>query len=484
MVYKSTSNEEVKQELPEPVIRDHLGSISRLSLETIDLDKDDHNITEDISIVDAPFAILLYLFEFTMLILYYNCTEYSQNIDVVIGGDTSVQTFYGHYTDVAFMIFIGFGFLMTFMKQYSYSAVCYNLIISCVVYQWSILVIGFFHKLHDDHLDTKIELSIEMLIEGCFGAGTVMISFGALLGLIPPFQLLVMSLFEVVLYGLNLYIGSLVLEAVDMGGSMFVHTFGAYFGLSVSYFLNKQLSISKDTNEFTKSRVTSDLFAILGTIFLWVLWPSFNGAFATGASQYRVVINTALSLIASTIMTAILSPILNKKHRFEMEHIQNSILAGGVAVGSSSDLVIEPGGAILIGMIAGGVSVLGYTYLSPFMNRTIGLNDTCGVHNLHGLPGLIGALGGVISTRTASKNLYGQDFKDIFNGHNPEEQSVLQVEALFVTMGIALVGGFVVSLIMQLITKLTPRIYKRSVTHINPYQDHGYFNVNDDYKYL
>lgn len=43
-----------------------------------------------------------------------------------------------------------------------------------------------------------------------------------------------------------------------------------------------------------------------------------------------------------------------------MEDIQNATLAGGVAVGSSSDLVIGPWGSILIGIVSGFVSVIGF----------------------------------------------------------------------------------------------------------------------------
>lgn len=47
-----------------------------------------------------------------------------------------------------------------------------------------------------------------------------------------------------------------------------------------------------------------------------------------------------------------------------MVHVQNSTLAGGVAVGTVCNLLIGAHGAILIGIIAGTVSVLGYRFIT------------------------------------------------------------------------------------------------------------------------
>lgn len=59
-----------------------------------------------------------------------------------------------------------------------------------------------------------------------------------------------------------------------------------------------------------------------------------------------------------------MSAIVNHEHKLDMVHVQNSTLAGGVAVGSVCNMLIGPHGALLIGFIAGLVSVLGYRYLS------------------------------------------------------------------------------------------------------------------------
>ena len=73
-------------------------------------------------------------------------------------------------------------------------------------------------------------------------------------------------------------------------------------------------------------------------------------------------------------------------------HVQNATLAGGVAVGSAANLHIAPAGALAVGVIAGTLSVVGYSFIGPSLEKGMGLRDTCGVHNLHGMPGVMGGL--------------------------------------------------------------------------------------------
>lgn len=42
------------------------------------------------------------------------------------------------------MIFIGFAFLMTFLKKYGYSATGFNLWVAALVVQWAIIMRGVF----------------------------------------------------------------------------------------------------------------------------------------------------------------------------------------------------------------------------------------------------------------------------------------------------------------------------------------------------
>lgn len=66
------------------------------------------------------------------------------------------------------------------------------------------------------------------------------------------------------------------------------------------------------SSEKEGSRYTSDLFAMIGTIVLWVFWPSFNAILADGDAMHRAVLNTYLSLIGSTLATFLTSALLDE----------------------------------------------------------------------------------------------------------------------------------------------------------------------------
>ena len=102
----------------------------------------------------------------------------------------------------------------------------------------------------------------------------------------------------------------------------------------------------------------------VGTVFLWMYWPSFNGgAAATGDAQQRALLNTYYSLCSCVISTVVLSWLLNPERKLSIEHVQNATLAGGVVVGGTADMMLTPGGAVVVGALAGVVSTLGFRYV-------------------------------------------------------------------------------------------------------------------------
>jgi ammonium transporter Rh len=153
---------------------------------------------------------------------------------------------------------------MTFVHTYSWSAVGYNFLMSALAVQWSIITKGFFENAYT-HIWEHVELDIFSLIAGNFGAGALMISFGAVLGKTSATQLIIMTIFEMIFYSMNEVAVVHQLNAIDMGGSMVIHTFGAFFGLAVSWMIGNPAE-GKASPSYTK---WSSTVAMVGTIFLW-----------------------------------------------------------------------------------------------------------------------------------------------------------------------------------------------------------------------
>lgn len=87
---------------------------------------------------------------------------------------------------------------------------------------------------------------------------------------------------------------------------------------------------------------------------------------------------------------------------------QNACLAGGVAVGAIADLMLQPYGAILIGSAAGILSTIGYQFIQGWLQDWLNLHDSCGVNNLHGMPGLLSSFLSALYSGLASEETYGQ----------------------------------------------------------------------------
>eukprot|EP01062_Namystynia_karyoxenos_P007571 TRINITY_DN1265_c1_g1_i1.p1 TRINITY_DN1265_c1_g1~~TRINITY_DN1265_c1_g1_i1.p1 ORF type:complete len:566 (+),score=217.29 TRINITY_DN1265_c1_g1_i1:113-1810(+) len=427
---------------------------------------------------------LFVVFQVVIIILYGTCTDYS-DLSKGAHGKTSqsdaeaqVEQYYPFFQHVHVMVFVGFGFLMTFLKRYTFGGLGFNFLVSAAALQWGILCNGFWHNVFFDKWE-KITLDISTLITGDFAAAAVMITFGALLGKIGPLQLLLLGMLELIFYAINESIGVIEFQAVDMGGSIFVHMFGGFFGVAAAWVFTNKKHI-KAAAKHAGSTPTTDTFAMIGTMFLWMYWPSFNGALAEGTARQRVVINTVLALCASCLAAFLASYALRGEGgRFNMVDIQNATLAGGVAVGSSSDLVIGAWPALLLGMLAGTMSVFGYNYISPWLEERFGIHDTCGVLNLHALPGLMGAIGGCISAAAVSDQVYGEDISTVFparadGARSASEQAWYQAAATAVCLGISISSGILSAKIVTLVgSTLSP-------PGQNLFVDERYWEVEDD----
>lgn len=359
---------------------------------------------------------------------------------------------YGYFRDVNIMIFFGFGMLMTFLRRYGYSAVGYCMLVSALCAQFSY---AFRLVLHGDHP----HVHLEVLMEGLFCAGAVMISYGAVLGKTTPSMLILMGVVETMLFWVNAYLVFNVFEAHDVGGGMVIHTFGAYFGLAAAWVLR---SNGPEESKDEAACYSSDLFSLTGTLLLWLLWPSFNAAVAgSPEAENLAVANTFVSLCACTLGFGVASRALSGG-KFDTVHLQNATLAGGVMMGTCGDLPMGLHSAAACGFCAGVLSCWGYTVLSPKLASGLKIHDTCGVNNLHGMPGIAGAVLAAVVVAVQGVGDAGP-----------------QIYALLASIGIAIVGGLITGFLMKLLQNLTI-----SVPGVEMFNDRLFWAIPSDYDFI
>jgi len=323
------------------------------------------------------------------------------------------------------MLLVGFGFLMVFVKKYGYSAVTGTYLVVAAGIPLYILLrsYGIFGS------EVIAPQTITALLFAEFAVAAVLISMGAVLGRLQLYQYALLAVLMVPIYVLNewLVLGNgigMTKGFVDTAGSITIHAFGAYFGLGLALMLTTTLQ----KEQSIETDATSDRFSMLGSMVLWIFWPSFCSAIVKPELVPLTAVNTILALSGATLGTYVLGMIM-RKGRTSIADMANAALAGGVAIGATCNAV-PPGVAFLIGIIAGSISVIGYVVIQPALEARMKLVDTCGVHNLHGMPGLFGGLIAlaVIPGIAVSAQLIG----------------------IVITLVLALVGGLIVGVLVKI----------------------------------
>lgn len=331
---------------------------------------------------------------------------------------------YGKSIHIMAMLMVGFGFLMVFVKRYGYGAVTATYIAVSIVlpYYMFLKTLGIFGE--------PAELKMDRLILAEFCAASILIAMGAFLGRLKMSQYIILAMMFVPSYMLNEWImldnGMGIIpkgQLIDTGGSIVIHQFGAYFGLGVIV----RMTTGEDFLKKIESDKLSNQFSMLGSMVLWIFWPSFCAAPAEISRMPTAAVNTILSLCAATIATYITTTMLRKK--IAIEDMANAALAGGVAIGSSCAHT-TPKLSLLLGFLAGILSVIGFAIIQPRVQRVLKGIDTCGVHNLHGMPGMLGGLAAIFIAQGAVPGL--------------------QIKGVFITFIVAWITGLAAGTIVSL----------------------------------
>lgn len=358
-----------------------------------------------------------------LLVLGCSVNIFAQpNESVDISSILQVQQ-YDRAIHIMAMLLIGFGFLMVFVRKYGRSALTATFLlvsVSLPIYL-SIKTLGIF--------EAKGE--IEQFILAEFSAASLLIAAGAILGRIKIFQYIMLALLFVPFYILNELIVvndyfHFVGKVADTGGSIVIHAFGALFGIAAAV----SLTTKKDMETPIQSDATTDKYSLLGSMVLWVFWPSFCAALVPVAAIPHTVVNVFIALCGSTIATYFASVLIRGK--VSIGDIANAALAGGVAIGATCDFASH-GQAMIIGAVAGTISTIGFAVLQRRQEKFHKIIDTCGVSNLHGIPGIFGGLAAIVV-------VHGLDIS-------------AQLKGIAITVVLAIVAGFLTGKVISLLGK-------------------------------
>ncbi len=172
----------------------------------------------------------------------------------------------------------------------------------------------------------------------------------------------------------------------DFAGSTLVHSVGGWGALAGIMILGPRLGKYVDGKVIDKPGSSVPL-AVIGVFLLWLGWFGFNGGSvlsANPASVSFVLVTTSLAACAGGLGGFVTGYIAFK--RLDLGMVLNGILAGLVGITAGAD-VIEPGNAIIVGIVAGILVVISAVTLDKLK-----LDDVVGAVSVHLTCGIWGTL--------------------------------------------------------------------------------------------
>ncbi|MGB2136221.1 MAG: ammonium transporter [Flavobacteriaceae bacterium] len=215
----------------------------------------------------------------------------------------------------------------------------------------------------------------------------------------------------------------------DFAGSTLVHSVGGWGALITIYLLGARIG-KFDKDGKPKALPGHNLpIASAGVFILWLGWFGFNGGSVLSADPELTsltLVTTSLAAAAGGVAAAFFSNLLYKNYDLTM--FMNGVLGGLVGITAGADQM-SPTDAILIGLIAGVIVVLGIALIDKLK-----LDDPVGAVAVHLICGIWGTLA-----------------VGIFGAMAGFDQFLVQL------IGVGIVGAFCVatSFIILLIVKAT-----------------------------
>src|SRR3954469_20531689 len=216
------------------------------------------------------------------------------------------------------------------------------------------------------------------------------------------------------------------LGALDFAGGTVVHASSGLSALIVALLIGKRVATAE------KIEPHDIPMTVLGAGLLWFGWFGFNAgsAVTAGGLAASAVIVTNTAAAAATLTWVGASYFHHRK--VSVVGAACGAVAGLVAITPASGFV-TPGGAILIGLVAGGLC-----YSATLLRERLKIDDALDVFAVHGVGGVFGAVAtGVLATGAVQTA-----YKGLIDGN--AGQVLIQLAAVGATIAYAVVATFVI----------------------------------------
>jgi Amt family ammonium transporter len=225
--------------------------------------------------------------------------------------------------------------------------------------------------------------------------------------------------------------------ALDFAGGTVVHINAGIAAFVASIIVGPRLGLGKDMMAPHSMTLT-----LVGAGILWVGWFGFNAGsnLEANGGAALAMINTFTATAGAILAWAAVEALTRGKA--SMLGAASGLVTGLVAVTPAAGL-IGPVGAIALGAIA---SVVSYFFVAVVKNK-FGYDDSLDVFGIHGIGGIIGAIGTGIFTAPALGGIGGDDY-------SIASQTWIQIEAVAITIVWCGVASAVLLYITKAITGL------------------------------
>jgi Amt family ammonium transporter len=234
-----------------------------------------------------------------------------------------------------------------------------------------------------------------------------------------------------------------VMGALDFAGGTVVHINAGVSALVAALILGKRRGYPTEPMPPHSMTLT-----MVGTGLLWVGWFGFNAGSALEAngSAALAMINTFVATASAGLFWMLTERVMG--HKGSALGYCSGIIAGLVAVTPAAGNV-GPFGAVVLGAVASIICYFAVSKLKP----ALGYDDSLDAFGIHGVGGIVGAIGTGILFAPMFGGPGGDDFVI-------GDQVVTQVLAVLATIVISTVGTAIAIFVAKLLTglRVTPEI--------------------------